>query len=80
MTPARPAAVFGCLALALSACVTSALGRLPVPRTETDAAASQTYRPLGATEMWHSDRFMIDEEGIYYGTALLARSALAALQ
>lgn len=35
---------------------------------------------IGATEMWHSDRFMIDEEGIYYGTALLARSALEALQ
>ena len=35
---------------------------------------------IGATEMWHSDRFMIDEEGIYYGTALLARSALEALK
>lgn len=34
---------------------------------------------IGATEMWHSDKFMVDEEGIYYGTALLARSALVAL-
>ncbi|MFQ5607043.1 MAG: M20/M25/M40 family metallo-hydrolase, partial [Candidatus Zixiibacteriota bacterium] len=34
---------------------------------------------IGATEMWHSDRFMIDEEAIYYGTALLALSAIRAL-
>ncbi len=34
---------------------------------------------IGATEMWHSDKFMIDEEGIFFGTALLVRSALAAL-
>ncbi|HSH00145.1 MAG TPA: M20 family metallopeptidase [candidate division Zixibacteria bacterium] len=35
---------------------------------------------IGATENWHSDRFMVDEDAIYYGVALMASSALAALE
>ncbi len=34
---------------------------------------------IGATEGWHSDRFVVDEEAIYYGVALMAKTVLVAL-
>ncbi len=34
---------------------------------------------IGATEGWHSDRFVVDEEAIYYGVAMMAKTVLVAL-
>ncbi len=35
---------------------------------------------IGATEGWHSDRFVVDEEAIYYGVALMTKTVLVALE
>jgi amidohydrolase len=35
---------------------------------------------IGATEGWHSDRFVVDEEAIYYGVAMMAKTVLVALE
>ena len=35
---------------------------------------------IGATEGWHSDRFVVDEEAIYYGVALMAKTVIVALR
>ena len=35
---------------------------------------------IGATENWHSDRFIVDEEAIFYGVAAMSAAALAALE
>ncbi|SYZ74827.1 Amidohydrolase [Candidatus Zixiibacteriota bacterium] len=36
-------------------------------------------RKIGATEPWHSDKFMADERSIFYGTSLLTLAAIKGL-